>query len=58
MNCAQCGDPLPVRTGPGRPAIYCGPPCARAAERVRLARRVLLGRLVEIRTANQEDRDR
>ena len=56
MNCVQCGTPLPVRAGPGRRAKYCGRRCASAAERIRLARRQLLGRLVEVRAIEEENR--
>ncbi|BDD71733.1 hypothetical protein JCM4020_23530 [Streptomyces coelicolor] len=53
--CAQCGRSLPARSGPGRPRRYCGRRCSSAAERERMARRLLLGALVEQRTLNEED---
>jgi hypothetical protein len=41
-TCATCGTPLEPREGPGRPSVYCGEPCRRAAEyRLRsLAKRI------------------
>jgi hypothetical protein len=47
--CAQCSDPLPERQGPGRPPRYCSRRCASSAERSRMARRLLLGQMVEQR---------
>jgi hypothetical protein len=42
-QCPQCGQPVAVRGGPGRPATYCGVPCRRRAEQrasaARLAQR-------------------
>ncbi|MFC4054649.1 hypothetical protein ACFOY4_33585 [Actinomadura syzygii] len=53
-TCQQCGRDLPPRRGPGRPRRYCGPACRRQAERDRMARRLLLGALVEQRAMNEE----
>ncbi|MFC9051814.1 hypothetical protein ACH4GE_19195 [Streptomyces tendae] len=53
--CAQCGRSLPARSGPGRPRRYCDRKCSSAAERERMARRLLLGALVEQRTMNEEN---
>ena len=30
-RCARCGRPLPERSGPGRPRVYCSKRCRRAA---------------------------
>lgn len=30
--CVKCSRPLPERSGPGRPALYCSTACRRAAE--------------------------
>jgi len=31
-TCPQCSRPITSSSGPGRPKIYCGPGCRRAAE--------------------------
>ena len=42
MTCVKCGKPLPERSGPGRPQLYCSPGCRRSAEHeVRRAERAL-----------------
>lgn len=32
MTCVKCGKPLPERSGPGRPQVFCGKACRRVAE--------------------------
>lgn len=32
ITCLKCRAPLPVRSGTGRPAVYCGETCRRLAE--------------------------
>ena len=31
LGCLKCGSPIERQPGPGRPPIYCGPPCRSAA---------------------------
>lgn len=36
-TCIGCGDPLPERTGPGRPPVWCKKECRKAHPDARLA---------------------
>ncbi len=42
IPCAQCGAPMLLRAGPGRPARYCSPACRTRAHRARRAADLLL----------------
>ena len=47
--CLVCDLPVPEQSGAGRPAVYCSRRCRSAAERDRMARRLVLGQMVEQR---------
>jgi len=49
MRCPVCSQPVPEQHGAGRPRRYCSPACRSAAERSRIARRLVLGQMVEQR---------
>jgi hypothetical protein len=45
----MCDLPVSEQSGAGRPAVYCSRRCRSAAERDRMARRLVLGQMVEQR---------
>jgi two-component system KDP operon response regulator KdpE len=54
-TCPQCGREVLEHEAAGRPRRYCSGVCRSAAERDRMARRLLLGALVEQRTMRDEE---
>ncbi|WP_164477770.1 hypothetical protein [Nocardioides pantholopis] len=46
-TCKLCGNPLPPRTGRGRPRIYCSDRCRHLAHEERIQDPYLLGRFMD-----------